>query len=96
MKFVSPLSQDQKETLKDIMVSHPSRRVRMRAHCILLSSREYRINMIADIYQVDRDSVSSWIDAWEKYGYDGLADKSRSGRPPKLTQDEKKTAEDLI
>ena len=96
MKFVSSLTQEQEETLKNIMDTHPSRRVRMRAHCILLSNRGYTIKSISDLYDTDRDTVSSWIDSWEKYGYDGLPDKPRSGRPPKLTEDEKKTAEDLI
>ena len=96
MKFVSSLTQEQEENLKKIMDTHPSRRVRMRAHSILLSNRGHTIKSISDIYEVDRDTVSSWIDSWEKYGYDGLPDKPRSGRPPKLTEDEKKTAEDLI
>ena len=64
----------------------------MRAHAVLLSERRYSIDQIADIYQVDRDRVSQWVDWWEEYQFDGLDDDSRSGRPPKLNEQEQKQA----
>lgn len=64
----------------------------MRAHAVLLSGRRYSIDQIADIYQVDRDRVSQWVDWWAEYQFDGLEDDSRSGRPPKLTEHEQKQA----
>jgi transposase len=91
-KFVQPLSEEQREQLKEIMKSPSPQRKRMRAHAILLSERRYSIDQIADIYQVDRDRVSEWLDWWEDYQFDGLEDDSRSGRPPKLTKKEQKRA----
>src|SRR5215470_20007573 len=67
----------------------------MRAHAILLSERHYSIDQIADIYQVDRDRVSLWLDWWEHYQFDGLDDGPRSGRPPKLTEQEQQQAVEL-
>jgi transposase len=64
----------------------------MRAHAILLSERRYSIDQIADIYQVDRDRVSEWVDWWEAFKFEGLDDAPRSGRPPKLTEKEQKHA----
>jgi transposase len=91
-KFVQPLTEEQCEQLKEIMKSQSPQRKRMRAHTILLSERRYSIDQIADIYQVDRDRVSEWLDWWEEYQFDGLDDDPRSGRPPKLTEKEQPQA----
>ena len=50
------------------------------------------INAITQIYQVDRDTVSTWIRKWEHDGPASLHDKPRSGRPPKLTPEEQQLA----
>jgi len=95
-KFVKSLTSDQREQLKEIMKSSAPQRKRMRAHAILLSERRYSIDHIADIYQVDRDRVSQWLDWWEEYHFDGLDDDPRGGRPPKLNEQEQKQAIDLV
>ena len=76
----------------EIMKSPAPHRKRMRAHAVLLSERHYSIDQIADIYQVDRDSVSLWIDWWEEHKVDGLDDDPSSGRPPKLNVEERQRA----
>jgi transposase len=91
-KFVNPLTSEQREQLGEIMKSSAPQRKRMRAHAILLSDRRYSIDQIADISQVDRDRVSQWLDWWEEDQVEGLEDDSRSGRPPKLTEQEQKQA----
>jgi hypothetical protein len=50
-KFVKPLTDEQREQLKEIMKSQALQRKRMRAHAILLSERRYLIDQIADIYR---------------------------------------------
>jgi transposase len=94
-KFVKLLTDEQCAQLKEIMKSAAPQRKRMRAHAILLSARRYSIDQIADIYQVDRDRVSEWLDWWDEYQFDGLDDDPRSGRPPKLTEKERQKAIDL-
>ena len=91
-KFVQPLMEEQREQLKEVMKSQSPQRSRMRAHAILLSERRYSIDRIADIYQVDRDRVSEWLNWWEEAKFAGLEDDPRSGRPPKLTEKEQKRA----
>jgi transposase len=86
VKFVSALDEAQIKNLKALMKNSPLPSVRMRAHFILLSSQEYSIDQISKIYNAYRGSVSSWIDAWEKSGIDGLYDKPRSGSPSKLSE----------
>jgi len=51
------------------------------------------IKEIVKIYQVDRDTVASWIKKWEHTGVESLDDKPRCGRPSKLTQEEKELAQ---
>jgi transposase len=44
----------------------------MRAHSLLLSHHGYSMPHIAQFYQVDRRSVSTWIDRWQTMGLGGL------------------------
>ncbi len=63
-----------------------------RAHSLILSAQGMTINAITKIYQVDRDTISTWIRTWEHDGPDSLHDTPRSGRPPKLTPEEQTLA----
>jgi transposase len=91
-KFVKPLTTEQREQLSAIMKSAAPQRTRMRAHAVLLSERRYSLEQIADIYQVDRDRVSQWLEWWEAEQVAGLDDDPRSGRPPKLNAAERQQA----
>ena len=91
-KFVKPLTTAQREQLQASMKSAAPQRTRMRAHAVLLSERRYSLDQIADIYQVDRDRVSQWLEWWEAEHLAGLDDDPRSGRPPKLTEAERQEA----
>jgi transposase len=95
-KYVRPLSEDQIIELKYLMKNSRSARVRMRSHCILLSSEGFGIDEIAHMYDADRDSVSSRIDEWEQRGTEGLYDRPRSGKPPKLAESEIEIVKELI
>ena len=96
MRYVRTLTESQRHTLENIMKHDPSPRARARAHSILLSARCVTIKEIVKIYQVDRDTVSSWIKKWEQTGVKSLYDKPRCGRPAKLTQEEKELAQQYI
>lgn len=95
-KFVKPLTTEQREQLQAIMKSTASQRRRMRAHAVLLSERRYSLDQIADIYQVDRDRVSQWLEWWAAKQLAGLDDDPRSGRPPKLTDAERQEALTIV
>lgn len=62
----------------------------------MLSAQGTRINEIASIYHVDRDTVSAWLTAWEHRGLEGLYDQPRRGRPTKLTPEEQELALDYL
>lgn len=95
-KFVAPLTSEETHALTQVMDTTRKKRVRIRAHTILLSSQGIAIDQIAHLYQVHRNSVSSWLDRWAEEGLAGLPDRPRSGSPPKLTPSEKALAKDLI
>jgi transposase len=88
MKYVPPLNEAEIHTLSDMHRYHLSRRARMRAHSLLLSHQGLSIPHIARIYQVDRRSLSSWIDRWQTQGLVGLYDHPGAGRRPTLSADE--------
>jgi len=92
VRYVHPLTDEQRAFLEKTMKYDGSPRARARAHSLLLSVQGMVINDIAKIYQVDRDTVSTWITKWEQEGEASLHDQPRSGRPPKLTPEEQELA----
>jgi transposase len=96
MRYVRLLTENQRHTLAEIMQHDATPRARVRAHGSLLSSQGMKIKEIAKIYQVDRDTVATGIKPWEQHGVASLYDKPRSGRPPKLTPEEKDLARQYI
>src|SRR5262250_2070475 len=84
VRYVQPLTQEQRQLLKTTMQNDPSFRARSRAHGLLLSAHGTTIKDIAKTYQVHRVTVSSWLKHWEQHGAQSLHDKPRSGRPRTL------------
>ena len=72
MKYVTPLSDADIETLHQMHAQHPSRRARRRAHSLWLSPQRYTIPQIARLYQVDQRRGSAWMDRWQAWGVVGL------------------------
>lgn len=83
MKFIKKLDKQSKATLKDLMKNSSSFKVRKRAHAILLSNKQFKIDELANIFDADRDTISEWLKRWEDKGAAGLKDAPRSGRPRK-------------
>ena len=96
VRYVRPLTEQQRTLLESTMKNDTSSRARMRAHSLLLSSEGITIKAIAKIYHVDRDTVSTWIKKWEKQGDKSLHEQPRSGRPTTLTTTEKELAKQYI
>lgn len=90
MKFVNPLNEAETTTLEELFRNHTDHRTRIRAHGILLSRKGFSIDKISKFYEVNRDTTSRWLDSWEREGLVGLFDDKKSGRPPKLNEEEQK------
>ena len=91
-KFIKALSQGEHSRLVENHQTSENFRLRNRSHAILLSVEKFPIAEIARICRVDRDTVSLWIDNWNKFGEKGLEDEEKSGRPPILTLEEQEKA----
>jgi transposase len=92
VRYVQPLTDEQRALLEKTMQEDTAFRARSRAHSLLLSAGGTPIQTIAKTYQVHRVTVSAWIKKWERHGAQSLHDHPRSGRPPKLTPDEQALA----
>src|ERR1043166_5235997 len=93
VRYVQPLTDEQRALLEKTMKEDTAFRARSRAHSLLLSAAGTPIQTIAKTYQVHRVTVSAWITKWERHGAQSLHDHPRSGRPPKLTPDEQELAQ---
>ncbi|EHA15097.1 hypothetical protein HAL1_13173 [Halomonas sp. HAL1] len=72
------------------------RTLRRRAHAILLFHQGHTVNQISEILQVNRDTVSRWLNHWEASGLDGLIDKPRCGRTPILDEHDHERLQELV
>ncbi len=96
VRYVQPLTDEQRALLEKTMKEDTAFRARSRAHSLLLSAAGTPIPTIAKTYQVHRVTVSAWIKQWERHGAQSLHDPPRSGRPPQLTPDEQELAQHSI
>ena len=95
MRYIE-LKESEKSILKEKMRSRISFREQQRIHCIILSSKKYKIGELSDIFEVDRDTIARWLDWWEEDGQAGLKDAVKRGRPCILTEEESKEVIKLV
>ena len=84
MKFVSPLTDADRNALEGVYHDGKTHRQRQRAQAVLLSSRGFALDQLADVLGADRDTVSGWLDGWQADGLSGLAEAPRPGRRRKI------------
>jgi len=94
-RFVKELTDEESDVLRYLQAYGETPRIRQRAHAVLLSANGNSIESIARVFDVDRLTVTRWLNRWENDGLGGLADASRSGAPPKLNESEVQKAIDL-
>ena len=93
VRYVQPLTEEQRELLDKTMKGDASFRARTRAHSLVLSAQGMTIKDIAKTYQVHRGTVSAWIKTWARHGAQRLHAQPRSGRPSTLPPDEQALAQ---
>lgn len=94
MRYIQ-LTSEQSQQLTQLYKTSTDHRERQRAHALLLSQRNYTIPDLADLFEVDRDTVSRWMDRWQEWLLKAnqplaLLDEPRSGRPAILSTTQKK------
>lgn len=95
-RFVKELTPEDQEVLRYLRDEGETRRIRQRAQALLLSNNGKTVNELAEILEVNRDTVRDWFASWERDGIKGVADKARSGKPPILTAEEQAQAVKLL
>lgn len=81
MKRIGPLSAEECETPRAAWQDGPNGRVRRRAQAVYLAHRGYNRVALARLFEVGVDTISAWLEGWERDGLCGLHDEPRSGRP---------------
>jgi len=86
MKRIKTLTREEQQTLLDASRYAPDSRFRQRAHAVYLSDKGYRLDQLAEIFAIDRDTASAWLTSWEAVGLMGLRDRAHPGRPRRGTE----------
>jgi transposase len=71
-------------------------RVGKRLHAILLNYYGKTSGQISNLLDAPRSCVTEWITNYERYGFDGLLEGYRPGRPAGLTDIQKKELSDIV
>ncbi len=71
-------------------------RVAQRIHAVLLNHDGRTSGEICALLRTPRSRVSEWLKNYDHYGYEGLLEGQRSGRPPELTREQKVTLGDIV
>ena len=96
VRYVQPLTDEQRTLLEKTMQEDTAFRARSRAHSLLLSAAGMPIPTIAKTYKVHRVTVSAWRTKWEGQGAQSVHDHPRSGRPSTRTSDEQELAKQYL
>lgn len=70
--------------------------VATRIHAIVLNMEGKTAPEIARILDVHRSKVSIWLQIFQHHGVDGILEGHRSGRPPRLSENQRKNLADII
>jgi len=71
-------------------------RVAKRIHAVLLNNDGLSSGRISSLLKSPRSRVSEWLLNYERYGYEGLLEGYRSGRPSSLSEKERQMLSDII
>lgn len=72
------------KTLRHLTKTDPDPRVRRRAQAVLLAGEGHPLAEVARLLHTSAQRVAAWRERFEQEGRDGLHDRGRGGRPPKL------------
>jgi len=71
-------------------------RVAKRLHAVILNSEGQTSCEIAQLLKAPLSRVSEWLRDYELYGYEGLLEGHRSGRPPGLGDEDRVKLTDIL
>ncbi|MCY0912279.1 helix-turn-helix domain-containing protein [Massilia antarctica] len=95
MKLRLKLSAEERRTLREVRIYHPHARTRMRAQGMFRMAQGLTLQQVADEFEVHLNSVENWRRRWDEFGLVGLFEGRHTGRPPKLSDEERHQLGDL-
>jgi len=93
MKLTAEISY---EKVKEAYEKEKSGRIKQRLFIILKTFKIKSSYKIAEIADTSHTKVQRWINRFNKYGFDGLKDKARTGAPTKLNAEQKIKLENVL
>lgn len=87
---------ERREQLQHVIKTDPDPRVRRRAHAVLLVEEGQTQASVARLFHTSAYRVHVWQERFASAGRDGLADRSRGGRPRTLAQDDRAFVEEAL
>lgn len=96
MRFMHGLNLETQHLLRRCYKESKHRRVRQRAHCILLSFYGKPNDELVHIFHVTRLTIYYWFNVWEACHFAGLYDNAGHGRHSKLTREEQEKVQQYI
>lgn len=80
MQFTREVFPETQRLLQRLYRQSRHHQVRQRAHCILLSSQDYSIAQLMEIFSVSRKTLYNWWNNWDEQGVLGLYNRPGRGR----------------
>ena len=96
MRYIKGLTQDTLKLLKRIYQQSKYYQVRQRAHCIQLSYQGYKISELMSIFQVSRNTIYNWFNAWESSKFVGLYNSPGRGRKKRFTVEQEQQIKNWV
>ena len=84
------------EKVKQAYDAEKDGRIKQRLLIILKAFKIKSSYKIAELTSTSHTKVQRWINRFNKYGFKGLKDKKRTGKPSKLTEQQKKRLENIL
>jgi transposase len=72
MRYISPLSAEEKKTLEEGCRNHEKHHFRNRCRSVLMSGEGISVPEIARFFKIRTRTVYTWFDRWETAGISGL------------------------
>ena len=87
MLFVRKLTENERQKLADVAISHAAYDWAQRARIVLLSAQGRSVPEIGDEVNLHPINVRKWIHRFNAYGVEGLQSGKSPGRPPVFSEE---------
>ncbi|MFN8482783.1 MAG: Hsp20 family protein [Anaerolineae bacterium] len=95
-KVILILTPSQRAELEQLAETTPDPGVRLRAQALLHMAHAPGYREVARVFAINESAVRKWHAAYRQTGIAGLMTRPRSGRPPKLTEEDRRRLSEAL